>query len=530
MWPVKLSVSTVAIALVGVLAVAKPAGAFVYWTNFANGGGTKIGRANVDGSGGIQDFISGAKDPIGLAVDAGHIYWANEGTNSIGRANLDGSSPEPNFILGAHDPYGIAVDGRHIYWANDGSDTIGRADLDGTGADQSFITGASDPEGVAVDGGNIYWANGFGQTIGRASLDGSDVDQAFINPVDPHSLTGVAVDAEHVYWTNDVQGSIGRANLDGTGVQNDFIADAGTPILIAVDAEHLYWADATADHISTAQLDGGDVVSNFANASDPYGVAVDVRAHQTATSVICTPATLMVASSASCKTTVTDIDASAQTPVGTITFAATRAGSFAPPSGCLLGALSSSKSTCQMSFRAGAIGPTVISATFGGDRVHTASTGTTSLSVTGRLPPPVVASRPTISSLRETNARFAAARASTPLDARTARTRAPRGTVFSFQLDQPATVKIAIQTRVRGRRAGRGCVRPSRKLRQKARCTRVVTIATLTRAGHLGSNRVPFTGRLRERALTSGHYQARFTAIDAIGASRPRTLTFTVVR
>lgn len=50
--------------------------------------GMTTGRANADGSGAVKDFITGAKDPTGIAVDRRSVYWANQGTNSNGRANL----------------------------------------------------------------------------------------------------------------------------------------------------------------------------------------------------------------------------------------------------------------------------------------------------------------------------------------------------------------------------------------------------------------------------------------------------------
>jgi hypothetical protein len=94
------------------------------------------------------------------------VYWA-DGTSTIGRANLDGTGADINFIADAGEaPVGVAVDAAHVYWANQGmlldsvtTGTIGRANLDGTGADNRFITGADDstrsrsasPSGVAVD-------------------------------------------------------------------------------------------------------------------------------------------------------------------------------------------------------------------------------------------------------------------------------------------------------------------------------------------------------------------------------------------
>jgi virginiamycin B lyase len=81
---------------------------------------------------------------------AEHIYWANAGNGTIGRANLNGTGASQSFITGASFPAGVAVNGSHLYWANNGTNTIGRANLNGTGASQSFITGANGPTGVAV--------------------------------------------------------------------------------------------------------------------------------------------------------------------------------------------------------------------------------------------------------------------------------------------------------------------------------------------------------------------------------------------
>jgi hypothetical protein len=140
------------------------------------------------------------------------------------------------------------------------------------------------------------------------------------------------------------------------------------------------------------------------------------------------------------------------------------------------------------------------------------------------------ATKAILSSLAETNSAFVVGNASTPLTAQTAATRHKKGTVFSFDLDQPATVKIAIKTRVPGRRVGHACRPNSPKLRHKPRCTRTITVATLTRTAHAGLNKVPFTGRVRGRALKPARYRAVFIAIDSAGASSPQALRFRVVK
>jgi virginiamycin B lyase len=83
-------------------------GSHVYWSNEQN---STIGRANLDGTSPTQNFIeTHATQQFGLAVDGMHIYWADREGGKIGRANLNGSAVEGSFITGASDPIGVAVD------------------------------------------------------------------------------------------------------------------------------------------------------------------------------------------------------------------------------------------------------------------------------------------------------------------------------------------------------------------------------------------------------------------------------------
>jgi hypothetical protein len=161
-----------------------------YW-----GWSSWIGRANLDGSGINQKFISLGEYSAAtqLAVDDQHIYFIR-GDVSIGRANLDGSGVEESFITVQGAAFaGLAVDSNYIYWTDwaSGHQSIGRANLDGTGVDPSFIAGTGAGRGVAVDGQHIYWAQ--------------------LIPNNPP-------------WARPVFGTIGRANLDGTGMIWNVIA------------------------------------------------------------------------------------------------------------------------------------------------------------------------------------------------------------------------------------------------------------------------------------------------------------------
>jgi virginiamycin B lyase len=147
-----------------------------------------IGRARVNGTGVDHSFVDTGGQ--GIAVDDGHIYFAKGMT--IGRSNLNGTNPQNNFITGADDPKGVAVDSTHVYWANQDADTIGRANLNGSNVNQSFIAGADC--GVAVDATHVYWGNSDDpDTVGRANLDGLGVEPSFIGGVE--RPCGVAVDS-----------------------------------------------------------------------------------------------------------------------------------------------------------------------------------------------------------------------------------------------------------------------------------------------------------------------------------------------
>jgi hypothetical protein len=123
--------------------------------------------------------------------------------------------------------------------------------------------------------------------------------------------------------------------------------------------------------------------------------------------------------------------------------------------------------------------------------------------------------------------RFAVARASTPVSARTG-----RGAKFRYTLSEPATAKITISRAAPGRRSERTCKRPTHDLRRAKRCTRFVEVGTLTRkAQPAGKNTVKFSGRIGGRALKPARYHATITATDPAGNhSKPSTTAFKIVR
>ncbi len=516
----------------------------VYWANWVNvevPGADTISYANLNGSGGGALSTAGAtvNAPDGVTIDSatGRVYWTNFDAvrGAISFASLEGGGGDLNTApVRSTSPDGVAIDplaGR-IYWADYTGNTISYANLDGSGAGELNTAGATmyQPAGVAIDAaaGTIYWANWsgvLGDKISFANLDGSgggDLDTAGATVNNPE---GVAIDAAagRIYWANQATfgpSTISFANLDGSGGGdlNTAGATVNHPEGVAIDAAagRIYWANSGASGggaISYANLNGsggGDLSTIGApDGNARYPALLETPAPAGAPTISGTtsaPSTLF------CTT-----GSWAPDLLGSFLYRAPQGLSYAWSLNgrAIAGATSSSYAAsaggnylCTVTARNGA-----------GTAAQTS--GPHTLSGTP-------ASKATITALAETNAIFTVGSASTPLTGRSATKRHPRGTVFSFRLDQPAIVTIAIRTNVRGRRVGNSCRPYLPGHRGEPRCTRTITVATLTRTSHAGVNRVAFTGRLHGRALTAGRYRAAFTAVDAAGSTSPRALGFTI--
>ncbi|MGD0863167.1 MAG: hypothetical protein ABSA21_10470 [Candidatus Limnocylindrales bacterium] len=210
----------------------------LYWANHHAG---TIGRANLDGTGVNQSFITGANAICGLAIVGDYIYWGNI-DGGIGRANLDGTEVNQR-LIDTTAACILASDGKYLYWGNPSpsSNSIERANLDGTGVKGDFISMSPVADGIAVSGSYIYWGCLSCGAIGRANLDGTGVNDSFISGGAPvfTGPEGIAFSGGFIYWANCVfeashGGSIGRAKLDGTGVNQTFITGGTTPTGLAI--------------------------------------------------------------------------------------------------------------------------------------------------------------------------------------------------------------------------------------------------------------------------------------------------------
>ena len=227
----------------------------VYWVNGQPAGYT-IGRANLDGTEANPRFIADVDVDFGsgVAIDGRHVYWVSKfydgfpepASGAIGRANLDGTGVDESFITGLDFPAGaLAVDASHLYWTSYASyahsdvnppspSRIGRANLNGTGVDEDFIS-APEVGAVAVDDAHVWWTvapalrSDESGAIWRANLDGTGAKSVIPGVLGVIGTDifpcGLALDRTHVYWRSGFE--IGRARLDGDRANHEFI---GTPI------------------------------------------------------------------------------------------------------------------------------------------------------------------------------------------------------------------------------------------------------------------------------------------------------------
>lgn len=138
---------------------------------------------------------------------------------------------------------------------------------------------------------------------------------------------------------------------------------------------------------------------------------------------------------------------------------------------------------------------------------------------------------PTVTDLKISPNKFKVGKSKTPLVVQ-AKKKTPTGTTIKYTLDKPATVFIDIRQKVRGKKSGTKCVKPTKKLRKRKNCTRTVTKGTLRRLGVTGANSVKFSGRLNKTKLKPGKYEVRVTAFADLNGtgSVPQTKSFTIVR
>lgn len=544
----------------------------IYWTNSA---GNSLSAAALSGGGGRALKASGATiaSPEGVVISPalGRIYWANRTANKISWARLDGHGGGDLTIKGAtvSEPEGLGIvpaeGGRpgRLYWANHGANKISWTGLEGGPGGDVNTGGATvdEPVGVAIDmPGRIFWANDGGGTggISGAYLSGYELRGGGYGGfnLEPHGATvnrpgGLVFDPggerlqggketsvrARLYWTNS---GANRISWDNVGEEAGGDLDTGTatvngPLGLVLDPEagRIYWVNQGAGTVSYVGLEGGgagELLAPGAPADAPAFAALmqapvvsrmtmfvpfifwggEERTPPVGKTLICNPTAptwepdvpgdlLFRAPTQNVLTwqfNGADIPGESMFP-RSYTLIPTEPGIY----GCRMTASNAAGSTAQISQQ---------------------------VQVVPAPPGAPAVPAPRLTHLSQVTGRFLPSSASTPLVGRTSR-HVQRGTAFSFALNVAATVGVSIERQGSGRRVGSACRPPSRRLAHARACVLYTRVWTLTRAGRAGGNHISFSGRVRGRALSAGHYRAVFMAVDTAGRSKAQAVYFTVL-
>lgn len=445
---------------------------------------------------------------VGLlfAVPAAHayVYWSayDSGNSKVGRAGLDASGVNQELVSGIYFGQGVAADGQYVYWGESGSNPklaqIGRANADGSAPNHAFQQGATycGIFDLLATASELFWLkNDCGGSANSLRIDrtvktGGQGGYTEVGTGNS-SVCGFDVDAGHVYWTEGH--FIARAPLPGPSLPEREWLDVGTgvaPCGVAVDAGHIYWTTLLGEptfrgtNIGRAAIDGNplSVQSAFiTGASFTRTSGIDV------------------------------------------------AGDFiywtnAPPVGQLTGSIG------RASLDGSGVGQFFINGIF--------NPGSLDVDAAGPAPaPPGTGQRvsfptppPRMISFRSSNGSFGPGGGSTPvrLASISKKRPLPKGTVFTYKLDQDAAVTIEMQRIKAGRQVGKKCKQATKANAKKKKCD--LTEHKLFRAGKTGTNQVPYTGRVQGKLLKGGKYKAVITATSTGGSSKPLAVRFTFVR
>lgn len=421
--------------------------------------------------------------------------------------------------------------------------------------DSATLVGA---RGIAAGPNGRMWVTISGK-LGH--FDPADpVGSATAIPVAQVGQSDIAAGPDGNLWTPNVNKLV-RVTPAGAATEFPILTNASR---VAASANAIWVADFGGGEIVRVTTDG--VPTRFAVGGSPQGAAIGLGGQVAYTNPGTTPHTVgrVQAGGAIVPTNV----APGTDPFG-IAFGPDRAYWFAQPFGNNLGRLTAGGAYSQLGGFSAEAGPRFVVAgpgntlwvalhgLNGNDAKKVARVSGVEPTPGGgpggpgqpmrllglRLTPKLfrVAKRPTAVSsldarlwpLNGANPASGAVTAAVRAQKRGARRRAKAGTTIRFRLSGDArAVRLTVQRRLAGRRAGKRCVAPKPRLRSRKRCVRFVKRGTLVRRDlKAGARRIAFSGRIGRRALKPGRYRLTAVAVPADG-TRPlatRRTAFTIV-
>jgi hypothetical protein len=515
-----------------------PAGAFIWWQTL-NGGDSRVGRAANDGTGANFSFVTLSYFGTGVGSNGAFAFWGESGgkvsgsEGYVGRVSAGGDGADADHAFTSSgttcSTFDVAANATDVYWlASDcaGGRVIRKAGVAGGGSSDVATVGLSC--GFGIDGTYAYY--GHAHYIGRIQLTGADPDPTWLDVGVGKEVCDVAADATHIYYTfNGTASAIGRASIDGSAASVDnawtavdeYTSDIGLPVPIALDAAYVYWAAGSnaaigrvakatgtgnsrfitgvgyVDGISVDSLGAGgdgdgdgvpDASDNCPAVANADQADIDGDHHGD----VCDPdddGDGNADGADNCPTlanpTQTDTDGDGL-------------GDACDPDDDADG-VQDAADNCRLVANPDQRDDDGDGVGHACDPIDVAA------------PPPPMR----IVGVSLSNTSFAPGSSSTAIRGTAARKRAPRGTTFSYDLNQAAEVVIDIKQRRAGRKTRGRCRKPTARTRKRARCD--LLVAQLVRTSHAGHNKVAFAGRIKGRALKPGRYLAVFSAGNAAG-------------
>ncbi len=135
--------------------------------------------------------------PVGLAVDATHVYWTDSDPGVVAKTPIAGG-PITNLVTGGDKTTGLAVDATHVYWSEWGSGRIGKVPKEG-GPIVELATDQKGARTIAIGDARVYWTHPPSGSVRSVSKTGGPVLTHVTGQKHPYS---VAVDATAIYWAN----------------------------------------------------------------------------------------------------------------------------------------------------------------------------------------------------------------------------------------------------------------------------------------------------------------------------------------
>jgi 6-phosphogluconolactonase (cycloisomerase 2 family) len=427
---VPLSPATVATGASPVGIALSPDDTSAYVTN--SGDGT-VSQYDVDPTTGALSpktpaTVAGISSPIhtGIAVtpNGRTAYVTNFNDNTVSQYGIDPTtgalSPKtPLTVATGKGPLGIAVtpDGNSAYVAGTTDGTVSQYDIDPLTGALTPKTPASAPAGTAPSGVAVSPDGKSAYVHDAGSVSQFDINSVTgaLTPKSPASViagtgsggsgtddsTPIAVspDGKSVY---DVSGSsefpeILQYDVDPvsgklTAKTPGSVATDSQPDNLAVssDGKSVYATDLASAKVSQYDVDATNgtlspkTPATATTGSSPTGIAVSPvpLTRQTTTTISCSPATVVAGNQTSCTATVSDTT----TPHGTVGFTSSGPGSFSGAGSCTLAETSIGVASCSVAYTPD---PTpndpqrtdTVTGSYGGDGSHTASHGSTEVTV-----------------------------------------------------------------------------------------------------------------------------------------------------